>query len=85
MEVIVTFMAVLELIRLREIVCVQKRAFEDIEIVRNKANVPVASEEQATSPEIQTEPAGEHEAPAQEAEPTQTEPAPEPQEPDQNP
>jgi len=38
-EIIVTFMAVLELIRLREIVAVQKRAFADILIVRNKENV----------------------------------------------
>jgi len=54
MEVIVTFMAVLELIRLREILCLQKRAFEDIEIVRNKPDLqPPAepSEQDAVVPE----------------------------------
>ncbi len=35
-EVIVTFLAVLELIRLKEIKAVQKRLFEDIEIIRYK-------------------------------------------------
>lgn len=34
-EMIVTFIAILELIRLKEIVAVQRRHFEDIEIVRN--------------------------------------------------
>ena len=36
MEVIVTFMAVLELIRLKEILVVQKRLFDEIEVIRNK-------------------------------------------------
>ena len=36
MEVVVTFMAVLELIRLKEILCVQRRLFDDIVIQRNK-------------------------------------------------
>ena len=47
MEVVVTFMAVLELIRLKEILVVQKRIFGEIEVMRNKDNVlPVdASEE----------------------------------------
>ena len=36
MEVVVTFMAILELIRLKEIVCVQRRLFDDIVIQRNK-------------------------------------------------
>jgi len=35
MEVICTFMAVLELIRLKEIAAIQHRAFDDIEIIRN--------------------------------------------------
>jgi len=37
-EVICTFVAVLELTRLKEIMIVQQRQFEDIEIVRNTAN-----------------------------------------------
>lgn len=37
-EVICTFIAVLELIRLREILAVQRRQFEDIDIMRNHAN-----------------------------------------------
>ena len=41
MEVIVTFMAVLELCRLKELVVVQKRTFSDIEIVRNTENIIV--------------------------------------------
>ncbi|HRZ40522.1 MAG TPA: segregation/condensation protein A [Candidatus Omnitrophota bacterium] len=39
MEVIVSFMAVLELIRLKEIKVIQKRLFSEIEIVRNTDNV----------------------------------------------
>ncbi|OGX39440.1 MAG: hypothetical protein A3G91_03900 [Omnitrophica WOR_2 bacterium RIFCSPLOWO2_12_FULL_50_9] len=38
-EIIVTFLAVLELIRLKEIKAVQKRLFEDIEILRNTDNM----------------------------------------------
>ena len=38
-EIVVTFMAILELIRLREIVVVQARVFGDIEVVRNKENI----------------------------------------------
>ena len=38
MEVIVTFMAILELIRLKEILVVQKQVFGDIEILHNKEN-----------------------------------------------
>ncbi len=38
-EVIVTFLAILELIRLKEIKAVQKRIFDDIEICRNKDNI----------------------------------------------
>ena len=37
-EMIVTFIAILELIRLKEIIAVQRRQFEDIEIMRNSAN-----------------------------------------------
>jgi len=38
-EMIVSFLAILELIRLREIKAVQKRHFSDIEIVRNVENI----------------------------------------------
>ncbi|NTV29440.1 MAG: segregation/condensation protein A [Candidatus Omnitrophica bacterium] len=41
MEVIVTFMAVLELCRLRELLVVQKRLFSDIELVRNSEQIVV--------------------------------------------
>ena len=45
-EAIVTFLAVLELIRLKEIKAVQKTQFGDIEIARNKDNIlPVNTEE----------------------------------------
>jgi len=39
MEVIVTFMAILELIRLREIIAVQTRVFGEIEVMRNRENI----------------------------------------------
>ncbi len=38
-EMVVTFMAILELIRLKEIVILQARLFGDIEVVRNKENI----------------------------------------------
>lgn len=38
-EMIVTFLAVLELIRLKEIKAVQKRAFADIEVEKNEENI----------------------------------------------
>ena len=38
-EMIVSFMAILELIRLKEIVVAQKRLFSDIEVLRNRENV----------------------------------------------
>jgi len=38
-EVIVTFLSILELIRMKEIVAIQKGLFEDIEITRNKNNI----------------------------------------------
>lgn len=45
-EIIVTFLAVLELIRLQEIKAMQNHAFADIKIMRNKENiVPVAETE----------------------------------------
>ena len=47
-EMVVTFLAVLELIRLKEINAVQKRTFEDIEILRNTDNmVPIDAVENA--------------------------------------
>jgi len=45
-EVVCTFVAVLELTRLKEIMILQHRQFEDIEIVRNAAN------ETPSNPEI---------------------------------
>jgi segregation and condensation protein A len=39
LEIIVTFLAVLELIRLKEILCRQKEAFSEIEVVRNQNNI----------------------------------------------
>lgn len=39
MEIIVTFLAILELIRLKEIKAVQRRTFEDIKIFRNMDNI----------------------------------------------
>jgi segregation and condensation protein A len=41
MEVIVTFMAVLELCRMKELVIVQKRVFSDIELLRNTDQIKV--------------------------------------------
>lgn len=41
LEVIVTFMAVLELCKIKEVVVVQKRLFADIELVRNNENIVV--------------------------------------------
>ena len=38
-EIVVTFMAILELIRLKEILIIQTRVFGDIEVVRNKENI----------------------------------------------
>ena len=39
LEIIVTFLAILELIRLKEIVARQKELFGEIEITRNKENI----------------------------------------------
>lgn len=39
LDIIVTFLAVLELIRMKEIVARQNELFEDIEILRNKENI----------------------------------------------
>jgi segregation and condensation protein A len=39
LEIIVTFLAILELIRMKEIVAIQSDMFEDVEITRNKENI----------------------------------------------
>jgi segregation and condensation protein A len=44
-EMIVSFMAILELIRMKEIVVAQKRLFSDIEVLRNRENVIFAVEQ----------------------------------------
>ncbi len=52
MEMIVIFMAVLELIRLKEILILQKGIFGDIEVIRNKDNMVIRdSSSQDQSPE----------------------------------
>ncbi len=38
MEIVCTFVAILELVRIKEVVAFQRRSFEDIEIVRNFSN-----------------------------------------------
>jgi segregation and condensation protein A len=38
-EIIVSFLAVLELVRMKEITCLQNEAFGDIQIVRNQDNI----------------------------------------------
>ncbi len=53
-EMIVSFMAILELIRLKEIVVAQKRLFSDIEVLRNRDNVIPLNQNSAVS-ETQTE------------------------------
>lgn len=51
-EVIVTFLSILELIRLREIVARQKGLFGEIEITRNKDNIiPYERRDKADAPE----------------------------------
>ena len=49
MELIVTFMAVLELCRLKELVIVQRRLFADIELVRNTEQIVVRSRPEVVS------------------------------------
>jgi segregation and condensation protein A len=50
MEVIVTFMAVLELCRQRKVLVVQKRLFSDIELLKNTDNIVVVPKEQVDPP-----------------------------------
>ena len=47
-EIVVTFLAILELIRLKEIKAMQQRSFADIEIMRNTDNIVAADEKNAT-------------------------------------
>ena len=39
MEIVVIFLAILELIRMKEIICRQRELFQEIEILRNKENI----------------------------------------------
>ncbi len=55
MEVIVTFMAILELIRLREIRVVQKRLFADIEVIRNREKETPPQPERPETGEVETD------------------------------
>jgi len=50
-EMVVTFLAVLELIRLREIKIIQKEVFGEIEILRNKENILPKDDEEETPAE----------------------------------
>ena len=43
-EIVVTFLAVLELTRMKEIVAVQQEAFGEIQIVRNQTNIEPCDE-----------------------------------------
>lgn len=45
-EMIVTFLAILELIRLKEVKIIQQSVFGDIEVLRNKDNITPVSEEE---------------------------------------
>ncbi len=50
LDIIVTFLAVLELIRIKEIIARQDALFEDIDIIRNKENIiPYERREQGSS------------------------------------
>ncbi|RJO64717.1 MAG: chromosome segregation protein ScpA [Candidatus Omnitrophota bacterium] len=54
LEIIVTFLAILELIRLKEIVVVQREVFGEIEIARNEANIiPYDKRSQTEYPQAQ--------------------------------
>ena len=59
MEVIVTFMAVLELCRLKELVVVQKRLFSEIELVRNTEQIMVQPRPAASLTPVETDVASE--------------------------
>ncbi|MBI5149300.1 MAG: segregation/condensation protein A [Candidatus Omnitrophica bacterium] len=55
-EIIVTFLAVLELIRLKELVAVQKGVFGEIEIMRNQQNIVPIGENETDDGRTQTDP-----------------------------
>lgn len=57
MEIVVTFMAVLELIRLKEIICLQRRMFDDIVIQRNKLKEsPSVTQDDKQEQAVQSDP-----------------------------
>lgn len=77
-EVVATFIAVLELIRLREIKVVQRYQFGDIEVVRNKDNVLPAPPPQMDDSSVgqpEAEPSAEQDHPAAADEPMDTDPS----------
>ena len=45
MEIVCTFVAILELVRIKEVLAFQRRAFDDIEIVRNFSNETAPQEQ----------------------------------------
>jgi segregation and condensation protein A len=52
MEIVVVFLAILELVKMKEIVCRQKEMFEDIEVLRNKENIiPYGRRGEESAPE----------------------------------
>ncbi|MDD3375508.1 MAG: segregation/condensation protein A [Candidatus Omnitrophica bacterium] len=55
-EIIVTFMAILELIRLREVVAMQKGIFGEIEVMRNRENLAPSDENGDQHEEQEVEP-----------------------------
>jgi segregation and condensation protein A len=58
-EIVVIFMAILELVRMKEIVCRQKEMFEDIEVLRNKENIiPYGRIGEESAPEGESPAAG---------------------------
>ncbi|HUE36209.1 MAG TPA: segregation/condensation protein A [Candidatus Acidoferrum sp.] len=77
-EVVCTFLALLELIRLKQLVCIQSEAFSEIEIARAQTAERIAGLEPVIPGNSQAaiSPAGEQVAPAEEQSPGQ--PGPEP-------
>lgn len=57
-EVICTFLALLELIRLKQLVCIQPEAFTEIEISRAQSDPPVEPAPAASSPPTEANPPG---------------------------
>lgn len=51
-EIVVTFLGILELIRMKEVVAIQKGAFQEIEVCRNQNNIiPYERRDQTQTPE----------------------------------